>query len=85
MVSDQADFEFDTGLLGETKRGGIGRIGDADNDIGFSRMFAGQKSSQAAADLIDVFAENDRIRTREIYVFENTKGMALSAMRELAF
>ena len=58
MIADQADFKRDAGFFGIAEGGGVGRVGNTDDDVSVDRMLLGQLPSEAAADLVDIFAED---------------------------
>src|SRR6266481_4470776 len=71
MVSDDAEFERHAGMLAVADRGGHAGIRHRHHDIDLDMAFARELRAEGLADVIDAASADDRIRPREIDVFED--------------
>src|ERR1700720_3639402 len=71
VIADDAEFERHTRLPGVTERGRHAGIRHRDHHVDLGMAFARELGPECLADLVHRSSADDRIRPREIDVFEN--------------
>src|ERR1700686_4499245 len=84
VVSDDAELERHAGMLAVADRGGHAGIRHRHHDVDLDMAFARQLGAEPLTDLIHRTSADDRIRPREIDVFEDAGPRRLGRKRLVA-
>src|SRR5580658_9727839 len=71
MIADQTHAKRNSRFERVADGGGNTGVGHRHDDVGFDGMFAGEQAAERFAAFVHAAAEDDAIRTREIYMLEN--------------
>src|SRR5438477_8020679 len=81
VVADDAGLVGRAGFLPVADGGGYARVGHGDDDVGLGVRLARELRAQILAHLVDAAPADDRIRPREIDVFEDARARRYSRER----